>query len=375
MRFTIHSLVAGALLAGCGQSPSAQISNPVTITIGRAEQRPFVTTSELSGSLVASRSVTVGANAAGRLSNVPVRIGDHVAAGEIIGAIDAAAYSAALAQASGAHVAAEAEIEQAKASLLQAESRASLAAATAKRDEELYRSGDVSRQHYDETQSASQSAQAGVVAARAAIASASGAAAESAAAINVAAVPLRDSEIRAPFSGVVTQKFVDSGAVVNPGSPIVAMEDDRSLEAEIAVPERMSGALRPGYRVFIRVDAIGAAFPGTVRAMIPSANAQLHTATVRVAMEPHAGLLRGMFVRLRIAGERHEHVAVPWQAVVTRAGQSGVFAIENNHAEFFPVETAQTQNGWVAVDGLRLGTPVAVTGIERLDNGAVVSMR
>lgn len=371
----LSAIAALTLLAACAPAPTSHAADAVTVTTARAERRAFAATDELSGTLVASRAVTVGANAAGRLSAVPVRVGDHVEAGETIATIDASAYAAALAQASGARAAAAAAVNQAQAALIAAQARERLAAATAQRDAELYRSGDVSRQHYDESAAGLQTARAAVVQAQASIASAAGSAAQSQASIEVASVPLRDTVIRAPFAGIVTQTFADAGAVVNPGSPIVAMEDDRSLEAEVAVPESLAATMHPGAPVMLHVDALNTDVAGRVRAVIPSANAQLHTATVRVAVTPHEGLLRGMFARLRVRSASGAQIAVPWQAVVTRAGQSGVFEVKDGRASFVPVETGASTNGWIAVRGIAAGTAVAMTGLELLDDGSAVALR
>ncbi|HET9029138.1 MAG TPA: efflux RND transporter periplasmic adaptor subunit [Candidatus Aquilonibacter sp.] len=374
MRVLIPVLALAATLASCS-APTEQKPAPVAIATATAQERSFTSSNELSGTLVASRTVTVGANAAGRLSAVPVQVGDHVSAGQTIATIDASGYAAALAQASGARAAAVAGIAQAQAALAQAQARERLASATAARDAALYQTGDVSRQHYDETQSSLQTARAAVVQAQASIAAAQGAAAQSAGAVAAAAVPLQDSVIVAPFAGVITQKLADTGAVVNPGSPVVALEDDASLEAEVAVPESLAATLHPGSPVMLHVDAIDADVRGSVRAIIPSQNDALHTATLRTTVAPHAGLIRGMFARLRVDGNEERRVAVPWQAVVTRAGQAGVFTVDGDRVRFVPVDTGASEHGWIAVSGVRPGTRVAVTGLERLDDGTAVAMR
>ena len=373
MRALGSVLAAAVLLASCSYAPVKDTA--VSVSSARATQRAFVETSDFSGTLVASRAVTVGANAAGRLNSVQVQIGDRVEAGQVLATIDAAAYSAALSQASGAHAAAVADVHSAQAALLQAQARERLAAATAQRAAVLYQSGDVSRQHYDETQAALQTARAAAAQAEASIASASGNVAQSAAAIDAAAVPLHESVIRAPFAGIVTQKFADAGTVVNPGSPVVAMETNRSLEAEIAVPEALAARVQTGSSVRVDVDAIGSKIDGRIRAVIPSPNVQLHTAVVRVSVDLRAGLLRGMFVRVRLASQPQRHVAVPSSALATRAGQTGVFIVGNGRVSFAPVETGETNDGWIAVTGISAGTLVATSGVERLDDGTVIAAR
>lgn len=368
-------VAAAALLASCGSPKTPQTADAVQISTARATLHRFVERSQYSGTLVASRSVTVGANATGRLSSVPVRVGDRVEAGEVLATIDASAYAAALGQARGAYAAASSAVSVARASLAQAQARERLAEATAARDASLYQTGDVSRQHYDETQAALQTARAAVAQAQASIASASGAASQAAASIDVAAVPLGDTVIRAPFSGIVTERAVDAGAVVNAGAPVVSMEDDRSLEAEVSVPEELAATIVPGTSVRVEVDALQATVDGRVRAIVPSANATLHTAAVRVALDSHPGLMRGMFVRVPFTLGAGEHVAVPSQALATRAGQTGVFEVQNGRAVFVPVETGQSSIDWVSVTGIPAGATVVLRGVDRLDDGTPVALR
>lgn len=371
------ALAVPVLLAGCyganGVRAASESSVPVRAAL--AERRTFSTPVQLSGSLTALRSATVGASSPGRIVSMNVRVGDKVTAGDLLAQVDASQFSAQLNGArAGASAAADSE-RAARAQLAQAQSRLRFAQTTAHRMTQLYVQGAISRQQQDETQSTLAAARAAVEQAQASLSASAGTSLQAQAGVAAAEVPLQNASIVAPFDGVITQKFVDPGAVVGAGSPIVNVENTNSLELDVALPEDNAAALVPGTPVAVHVDALGAkTVAGSVRAILPSENAALRSATVKIAVAPRAGLLPGMFARVTVSGAAHTAVGVPVQALVERAGQSGVFAIENGVATFVPVQTGSSTARVVEVQGLETGKRVAITNVSRLTDRTKVTV-
>lgn len=369
-------IAAGSLLAGCGGHQAQAANAPsIPVTVSLAKSASFSTPTELSGTLTAVHSTTLGAAAAGRVVSMNVRVGDRVAAGEVIAQIDASQYGAQLAGARAGAGAAADNQRAAQAQVAQAQSRLQLAQVTARRMSVLYAQGAISKQQQDETQSSLTAAQAGVAQAQAGLSAAAGMTAQAQAGVSAAAVPLQNTTITAPYSGIVTQKFAEPGAVVGPGSPVAAIQDTSDLELDAALPEDDAAALVPGTALTVRVDALGnARVPASVRAVVPSQNPALRSATVKIGIAPRAGLLPGMFARVNIPGAPHNGVSVPLSALVTRAGQSGVFVVREQTASFVPVQTGVSTDRAVEVQGLRSGSRVAVTNVSRLTDGAPVAV-
>jgi multidrug resistance efflux pump len=364
----------------------------------------LLTPVEVSGSLVAGRSVTVGATSAGRVVAVDVREGDAVHAGQVIAQIDPAAYAAGVAQAQAGLAAAGASANAASsvvaaASANGAEARARLAAAavkeklavtTAARMTSLYSQGAISQQQNDETnealaaaraataqaQAGLQAAQSDLAAARARLASSSASADQARAGIAVAGITLRDATVVAPFDGVVTTKFVEAGAVVGAGSPIAAMQDAGALEADVSVPNDLVSALSPGDRVAVYVDAAGGAtLTGRVRAIVPAQDPSLRSATVKIAVAGAPRLLSGMYVRVRFERRTPAVWAAPLAALVTRGGQTGVFAVRAGTASFLPLQTGTVSRGYVELIGYPgPAAEVAVSAIQAIDDGSRVTI-
>lgn len=378
MRASAISILAAsaAALGGCTSHPVQPAAAPaVPVSVTAARSAAFSTPLELSGTLSSVHTTTLGAAAAGRIVAVNVRVGDRVEAGQLIAQIDTSQYGAQLTGARAGAAAAADNQRAAQAQLQQAQSRLALARVTAGRMSQLYVQGAISKQQQDETQSNLQAAQAGVAQAQAGLSAAAGMTAQAQAGVSAAAVPLQNTSITAPFSGIVTQKLVETGAVVGPGSPVAAIQDASDLELDVALPEDDAAALVPGTNLKVRVDALGTRVPGTVRAVVPSQNPALRSATIKIAVEPRRGLLPGMFARVTVAGAPHDGVSVPLSALVTRAGQSGVFAVRADTASFVPVQTGASTDRAVEVQGLQSGSRVAVTNVSRLTDGARVAVQ
>lgn len=402
-------LSAELLFAGCSKStprpaPGDTAPGSVPVAIAPVRYMSISTPIELSGSIAAVRSVTVGAMSAGRIVDVDVRVGDVVRAGDVIAQIDTSSYAASLAQArAGAAAAIDAEsatvsaidaasssIASGRAQLEAARAHETLADVTASRMATLFVHGDVSKQQRDQTQTDAAAAHAAVAQAQAGVDGArnnlDAARAQSRAAastvvgaragVDAANVPLRDATLTAPFSGVVLNTFVEPGAVVAAGSPVVTIQNSRDLEVDVAVPDDTLRALAPGTAIDVRVDAIGGApIPARVRTIVPSQNPALRSATAVIAIPNRRGLQSGMFARVSIAGNVHKGWVAPLSALVTRGGQSGIFEVRDGVASFVPL-----QGGVVVASAVELigydgrAAQVVIRGLQRVEDGSHVTV-
>jgi len=391
--------------AGCvahqdaGAPPSASTPRIVHTAVAKASR--VAQAVELTGAISARHVAVVAAQQAGRVDSLGVREGDAVTAGETIGSVDAETYAAGALSASGtadaaraATQASRADIAAADAALSVAQSANEAAAATARnaatharRIESLYAQGAVSREFRDDAVTAADRAQAELSSSEASIAQARSAAvgarahAAMAAGQSIAAqgeaqqaaASLGQTAIVAPFDGIVTKRWLDTGAYANPGTPIVTIESSGQLEADISVPEEDAAAVVPGARVDLRVDALGGRpIPARVRALIPTAADNSHQYVATLDVPYSRALLPGMFVRARVAAHAIAGVGVPASAVTTRAGQPGVFVLDGGRAEFQPVTIAASDGKTTILSGIAIGAIVAV-GPSLPDDGDAVA--
>lgn len=133
------------------------------------------------------------------------------------------------------------------------------------------------------------------------------------------------TKIKAPFSGVVTQRLVDPGENIPMGAKLFMMADTQPLLLSMYLPESEANTVRRGQRVDIRPDT-GAEvhFEGEVLRIAPEVDAR--TGTVKVTAQTQAGGVPGSFVRVRILMDTHDNVlAIPRRSIVADAGDRFVF--------------------------------------------------
>ena len=191
-----------------------------------------------------------------------------------------------------------------------------------------------------------------------------------------AQVQLQDSVIRAPFSGIVTQKYATVGAFVTPttsassntsatSTSIVAIA--KGLEILAKVPEADIGQIKPGQQVEFEADAFsGKVFKGRVQRVAPEAVVEQNVTSfeVRVALFTGQQELRsGMNVKLAFLGDQvNNALVVPIVAIVTQEGETGVMVPDgSNKPKFKPVTIGQEiQDKYQILEGLSPGQRVFI---------------
>ncbi|PZD73457.1 Type I secretion system membrane fusion protein PrsE [Acaryochloris thomasi RCC1774] len=199
----------------------------------------------------------------------------------------------------------------------------------------------------------------------------------------------RDTDIRAPFAGIITQKFASVGAFVTPttsasstlsstSASIVSLA--RELEVVAKVPEIDIGKVRPGQQVEIRADAYPEkTFTGRVRLVSPEAVVDQNVTSFEVRISLLSGqdqLLSGMNTDLTFLGDKvDDAVVVPTVAIATQKGQAGVYLPdEDDKPEFKPVTIGTSVADKTQIlDGVEPGERVFIDfpeGVEPEDSEA-----
>ena len=108
--------------------------------------------------------------------------------------------------------------------------------------------------------------------------------------------------IRAPFSGVVTQKMVDEGTIANPGMPLLSVEQSGDMNITASVPENYVTQVRLGDKVSVDIKSIDTTIDGVVSELSPSATMTggQYAMKVSVNLNSRAKLRAGMYAGIRI---------------------------------------------------------------------------
>jgi RND family efflux transporter MFP subunit len=334
LRTHLLALAAGmALLAGCGKAhqghTAAQPELPsVQVRTQTVEAKSSASIEEVVGTVRAKLRATIEAKTSGRITDLPVVLGQKVRAGELVARLDAPEIRA--------------RLDQAEASLQQAER-------DAKRMASLFKQQAASRADYETADSRYLVAKGVVAEARA---------------------MMRYVEILAPFDGVVTRKWVDVGDQAAPGKPLVDIEDPSQLQVEADVPEAIASRIKQDARMTIRVGQSSGDLSGTIVEIAPIADPTSRTFRVKLDVQACPGLMSGQFARLVVRVGENTSLRVPASAVVQRGQMEILFVVENQRARLHLVKTGRRVNDETEIlSGLDSGDLVVVDNPHQLVDG------
>lgn len=384
--------------------PAVPVAAALVSTMKTASGQPFV------GTVLPARTSDVGSAVDGRLTELPIVDGQHVAENEPIAQllrglleIERAGATAELdrrRQVLGELQAGSRpeEIEQARAAVAGFEARLSYAKDRLARLARLAERGTSTADELNDAQTELRAVEAQLRGSRAAlelvetgprkeqIAQAAAAAAVQEAEVQRIDDQLAKHTIRAPFSGWVVERFTEKGQWVARGGLIARIAELDTLEIEAQVPESSLAALREGAHVRLEFDAAAdQAWIGTVARVVPQADLLSRSFPVRIRLENRIvdgvpTIKGGMLARAWLpVGAAGEVTVVPKDALVLGGAKPLVFCIDPSSPTtgvVRPVEVAlgAAVEGHVAVRGtLEPGALVVVRGNERLRPGMQVT--
>jgi RND family efflux transporter MFP subunit len=285
------------------------------------------------GTVEAVNRATMSAQTSGRIAEVYFDVDDYVEAGQAIVRFTNLEQQAALASA--------------EAALSEAVARQKQSDEDFRRVEGLFNSGSSSKREYDQATAARDAAIARVAAARSAIATAE--------------QQLEYTLVRAPYAGIVTERFVEVGESIAVGQPLMSGLSLESLRVVVDIPQHVAARVREFQTAFILTDA--ARIPAAKLTIFPFADSTSNTFTVRIELPPgQFDLYPGMFVKASFVVGDEERLLVARSALIRRSEVSGVYVVnEDDEVRFRQVRVGGVFGDRVEVlAGLAQGERVAV---------------
>jgi RND family efflux transporter MFP subunit len=290
-------LTALASLVPWTAAPAEDAPAPALATF-RVESAAVPEERLLDGTVEAVNQSTVSAQTAGRIDAINFDVNDQVKAGTVILRIRSTEQVAGL--------------TQAQAALKEATAREAEAQLRYQRINDMYQRRVVAKATLDEASAARDSAVARLIAARAGL--------------DAAREGVAYTEVRAPYSGVVTQKFVQLGELVTPGTPLMAGASLDALRVVAEVPQSVIEQVRKVHKAVVYVD--GKRVESTGLTLFPSAEPQTNTFRVRIELPKGVqGLAPGMFVKVGLVTGAADLLLVPRAAVVERSEMRAVYVV------------------------------------------------
>lgn len=349
-------LVPALFLAGCEQErrePAAIVAPaPPTVRVSTATARTGRIESDVTatGVLEAWRTAKVSAETSGRVLDLLVQDGDAVAEGDALVSLDPSRQ--------------DISTSSARAQLSAAKHDLALATTDLAQTKSLHGSGSVSEFGLETSQHSYDKAKAAVASARANV--------------KAARREKSDTSIAAPIEGIVTNRNVEVGDLLAPGTPVLQVVDISRLRVRVGLSGRQLARLDRQAEVAVRVDDLGdLSLRGTFASVSPMANPLTGLFDVEYHLEQsEPPVLAGMVgtVVLPQVG-RVDQVLVPREALTRRDGGLGVFEVVEGQARLRAVRVgAYGEDEVEIVSGLEAGAVVATSPLHALADGLEVSV-
>jgi RND family efflux transporter MFP subunit len=310
-------ILTPVLLMGCSHESQPVQAAPTTALAQfvKATAQQVPQSIRTSGTVHAKETAMISAQTPGTIRQVLVQAGDRVRAGQLLIALDDSAMRSELNRAMAAQMAVEKQ-------QMAAQAGATLAAGTLARYQELKNEKSVSPQEFDEVQQRSEAAQLQLQALQAQ-------SSEAKAAVSGARTQLAYMQLRAPFAGIVTTRTADPGTLATPGTPLLQIDRDGPLQLYTSVDESLIGSVRPGMKVLVSMDGMGAAdATATVAQIVPAADPSSRSFLVKLDLPALKQLRAGMYAMANFPGAVRSVIVAPQSAVVMRGSLTCVYALD-----------------------------------------------
>jgi len=333
------ALVAATMLAGCGGGGGDVAANNEVFPVETATAAYEVVAPALtySGSVAPVRKSFLGAQIQGPIEKFHVDAGDAVKEGDLL-------------------------VELASEQLTQTEAQYVAAGKDWERMQVLFDKGAITEQAFDQ-------AEAGYEAARAAY-----------------EMILESTRIRAPFDGIVTERYYDEGEVFTlmpvstPTPAILELADIDKVKIEIEIGERERPLAGTGLEALVTVSSVGGEpLKGTVSRIDPGLDRMTRTSTADIVLDnPNHKLRPGMFADVRLTLASRTALLIPREAVVRQEGTGSFFAyaVADGKAVRHDLTLGEGFGDRIEVrEGLSDGATVVTAGRYKLHDGAPVRVQ
>jgi RND family efflux transporter MFP subunit len=372
------------ILSGCnhGKDP---VPAPPAAAVVIATRGNLANTLTVAGQFQPYQEVDLHAKVSGYIRNINVDIGDKVKRGQVLAVLEVPELDAQLQGTQAAVRQSQSEILHAQEEIKRNEStHVALHAAYERLDQAAKaRPGLVAQQELDDAFAKDQAAEAQVEAAKSALDAATqqlGVSQADSARVKTLA---EYSSIIAPFTGVITMRYADTGSLIQAGTssdtqsmPVVRIAQSDLLRLRMPVPESDVPYIQQGGDVQVRIDATGQTLTAKIIRFTRALDASTRTMLTEVDIPNESlKLSPGMFAETTIQLQQRDHVLlVPAQAVMQNSGHAQVLIVDvNNKVQERDVTLGiQGPNRIEITSGLNDGDQVVASGQTRYKAGETV---
>ena len=318
-----------------------QAEQPLKVEVAKVSLGTVPLTIVVPGAVVPDEQAQIASRLMGFVHNLKVKEGDHVKKGQLLFTIDPTDVKSQISQAEAAYRQARAALDDARADY--------------ERFKKLYEEESVSKQQFDKIRLQYQVAQQNLAAAKAAF--------------DQARAQLKYANVKAPFDGVVVKKLAANGDLAAPGKPLLVLENLETMSVKTEVASDLYARLHAGDEATMWIEGIDHPVKGEIYALVSAADPRTRTHTVKISL-PRAlkNVNSGTFARVSFKVGERQTMMIPADAIVVRAGITGVFVVDaDNRVHFRMIRPGKRMGDRVEVlAGLDLGERIVISPNNRL---------
>lgn len=356
MKKYISLVTLSLLFISCGSDTKETSTNKtpaIAVTISSVNldnNSPFFTAS---GKIEAANAVTLSTRTSGYIDEIYVKVGDKITKGKLLLSIN--------------NTDLQAKRAQVNASITEARAAYSISEKDYNRYKNLYAENSASQKEMDDMSANFEMAKARLEAANQMK--------------NEINAQFKYVNIKAPFSGIVTHKFMDTGDLANPGMPLISVEDPENFEVNLSIPESEISQIKNGMKVNVLVKSISETLIGEVTEVSTSANNSGGQYFVKITLyKTKVPILSGMYTSVMIPTmkvTKTNIVLVPEEVIVRRGQLSGIYTVSQNQTALLRwLRLGKTHGDKVEVlSGLNSEEQFIVSAEGKLYNGVRVTIQ
>lgn len=386
------ALIAALGLSSCSKPQSAQAEDIRTseapiVAVAKAGVEDISHGIVLTAEFKPFQEIDVMAKVAGYVKKINVDVGDRVQEGQLLALIEVPEMADDQARAQSMLNRSQAELARAKDELQRTESSHTIAHLSYTRLAEVakQRPGLIAQQEIDDAQSKDLVAEAQVSAAKSSVTAAEQQVQVSSAEVQKVKTLFEYTRVTAPFTGVITKRYADTGAMIQAGissstqvMPVVKLSENSLLRLILPVPESAVPTVHVGQQVEVRVPTLGRSFLGRIARFSEKVSSATRTMETEVDVpNPNLVLVPGMYAEASLTlDHRNAVVTVPISAVDVGADETSgqvVVVTPENRIDIRKIQLGfQTETKFEVKSGLHEGDLVVTGNRSSLRSGQEV---
>jgi RND family efflux transporter MFP subunit len=349
----IVSILTLLFLASCGNDKSNTIDNRPTVNVKvstpASENGQYISAS---GKIEAVQNANLSTRNMGYVNNVHVNVGDKVKQGQLLISINSSDISAQKAQVDASIVEATVALNNAEKDFLRYKALFAENSASQKEMDDMTANFEMSKARLESAKQMK----------------------------NQVNAQLSYSNITAPFSGIITGKYINKGDMANPGMPLISMETPGSFQVIAMIPESQVSKISTNTTVNVLVKSVNQLISGKVTEISSSAKNTGGQYLAKIILDKtDANILSGMFATVQFSVENNTSstVLIPTSAIVTNGSLKGIYTIsEQNTAILRWLRFGAVYGDQVEVlSGLNANEQYIVSADGKLANGVKINIQ